>query len=217
MRILNVGSTGGFMAIKRGEADIAGVHLLDERTGTYNIPFIEKFGLKDKAVLIRGYTREQGFIVAKGNPKGFQGFSDLLREDIRFINRNKGSGTRTLIDIKLRKLARKLGLGFEELTSKIKGYDVEAKTHSAIASAVLHGRADVGLGIRTVAEMFKLNFIPVANENYDFLISVDSIGKESVQNFLSILKSEEFKEEVEKRLKGIKVADNVGKILYKPK
>jgi len=217
MRILNMGSTGGFMAIKRGEADIAGVHLLDEKTGTYNIPFIEKFGLKDKAVLIRGYTREQGFIVAKGNPKGFQGFSDLLREDIRFINRNKGSGTRTLIDIKLRKLARKLGLGFEELTSKIKGYDVEAKTHSAIASAVFHGRADVGLGIRTVAEMFDLDFIPVADESYDFLISVDSIGKESVQNFLSILKSEEFKEEVEKRLKGIKVADNVGKILYKAK
>ncbi|MHA1722497.1 MAG: molybdopterin biosynthesis protein [Candidatus Baldrarchaeia archaeon] len=216
VRILNVGSTGGFMAIKRGEADIAGVHLLDEKTGTYNIPFIEKFGLKDKAVLVRGYIREQGFIVTKGNPKKIRGFSDLLREDIRFINRNKGSGTRTLIDIELRKLAEKLGLTFEELTSKIKGYDVEAKTHSAVASAVLHGRADVGLGIKTVAEMFNLEFIPITSENYDFLISIDSMSKRSVQDFLNVLRSEEFKIEAEKTLKGIKVIDVTGKIIYEP-
>jgi len=215
MRILNVGSTGGFMAIKRGEADIAGVHLLDEKTGTYNIPFIEKFGLKNKAVLVRGYIREQGFIVAKGNPKDFQGFPDLLREDIRFINRNKGSGTRTLIDIELMKLARKLNLSFEELTSKIKGYDVEAKTHSAVASAVLHGKADVGLGIRTVAEMFNLEFIPIAEENYDFLISIDSVNKRSTKLFLEILKSEEFKIKLKEKFKGIKTQNDTGKIIYK--
>jgi len=217
MRILNVGSTGGFMAIKRGEADIAGVHLLDEKTGTYNVPFIEKFGLKNKAVLVRGYIREQGFIVAKGNPKDFQGFPDLLREDIRFINRNKGSGTRTLIDIELKKLARKLNLPFEELISKIKGYDVEAKTHSAVASAVLHGKADVGLGIRTVAEMFNLEFIPVAEENYDFLISIDSVNKQSTKLFLEILKSEEFKMKLKEEFKGIETRDDTGKIIYKPK
>ena len=217
MRILNVGSTGGFMAIKRGEADIAGVHLLDEKTGTYNVPFIEKFGLKNKAVLVRGYIREQGFIVAKGNPKDFQGFPDLLREDIRFINRNKGSGTRTLIDIELKKLARKLNLPFEELISKIKGYDVEAKTHSAVASAVLHGKADVGLGIRTVAEMFNLEFIPVAEENYDFLISIDSVNKQSTKLFLEILKSEEFKMKLKEEFKGIETRDDAGKIIYKPK
>ena len=217
MRILNVGSTGGFMAIKRGEADIAGVHLLDEKTGTYNVPFIEKFGLKNKAVLVRGYIREQGFIVAKGNPKDFQGFPDLLREDVRFINRNKGSGTRTLIDIELKKLARKLNLPFEELISKIKGYDVEAKTHSAVASAVLHGKADVGLGIRTVAEMFNLEFIPVAEENYDFLIFIDSVNKQSTKLFLEILKSEEFKMKLKEEFKGIETRDDTGKIIYKPK
>ncbi|MHA1582946.1 MAG: molybdopterin biosynthesis protein [Candidatus Baldrarchaeia archaeon] len=217
MRILNVGSTGGFMAIKRGEADIAGVHLLDEKTGTYNIPFIEKFGLKNKAVLVRGYIREQGFIVAKGNPKDFQGFPDLLREDIRFINRNKGSGTRTLVDIELKKLAKKLNLSFEDLTSKIKGYDVEAKTHSAVASAVLHGKADVGLGIRTVAEMFNLEFIPIAEENYDFLISIDSVNKQSIKLFLEILKSEEFKIKLKKEFKRIETRDDTGKIIYKPK
>ena len=217
MRILNVGSTGGFMAIKRGEADIAGVHLLDEKTGTYNVPFIEKFGLKNKAVLVRGYIREQGFIVAKGNPKDFQGFPDLLREDVRFINRNKGSGTRTLIDIELKKLARKLNLSFEELISKIKGYDVEAKTHSAVASAVLHGKADVGLGIRTVAEMFNLEFIPVAEENYDFLIFIDSVNKQSTKLFLEILKSEEFKMKLKEEFKGIETRDDTGKIIYKPK
>jgi len=216
VRILNVGSTGGFMAVKRGEADIAGVHLLDEETETYNIPFIEKFGLKDKVVLVRGYIREQGFIVAKGNPKDFHGLPDLLREDIRFINRNKGSGTRTLIDIELKKLAEKLHLSFEKLTSRIKGYDVEAKTHSAVASAVLHGRADVGLGIRTVAEMFDLEFIPIAEENYDFLISADSIDKKAAQIFLEILRSEELKAEIEKNFKGIKIHKDAGKMIYIP-
>ncbi|HIP63241.1 MAG TPA: molybdopterin biosynthesis protein, partial [Archaeoglobus profundus] len=134
-KVINVGSTGGIMAIKRGEADIAGVHLLDPYTGTYNIPYLLKYGLKGQAVLVKGYIREQGLIVAKGNPKKIEGIEDLLRSDVTFINRNAGSGTRILLDMYLKKIAEERGLSFDEIKRSIKGYDVEAKSHTAVAIA----------------------------------------------------------------------------------
>ncbi|ADB57366.1 molybdopterin biosynthesis protein [Archaeoglobus profundus] len=209
-KVINVGSTGGLLAVKRGEADLAGTHLLDE-SGVYNIPFIKRLGLKD-VILVKGYEREQGFIVAKGNPKGIRGFEDLLREDVVFINRNPGSGTRVLIDMKLRELAEKLGLSFEEIKKRIKGYDVEAKTHTAVAVAVLMGKADVGVGIRTVADRYGLDFIPLRPEEYDFVVRKDRLGKESVKRFLETLRSDKFKREVRK-LKGIRVTERTGEIV----
>ncbi len=212
-KVINVGSTGGIMAIKRGEADIAGTHLLDEETGEYNIPYLYRYGLKGEAVLVKGYIREQGFIVAKGNPKDIKGFEDLLRNDVTFVNRNPGSGTRVLLDIHLKRIAEERGISFEEIKRKIKGYDVEAKSHTAVAVAVLMGKADVGLGIKTVAERYGLDFIPVRPEEYDFVIRKDRLCKEAVKSFLEVLKSEEFRKELERKLPGIRVTERTGEIV----
>jgi putative molybdopterin biosynthesis protein len=213
-KVINVGSTGGIMAVKRGEADIAGTHLLDAETGEYNIPYLVKYGLKGKAVLVKGYVREQGFIVAKGNPKNIKGFEDLLREeDVTFINRNPGSGTRILLDMYLKEIAEEKGMSFDELRSLIKGYDVEAKSHTAVAIAILMGKADVGLGIRTVAERYGLDFIPVRPEEYDFVVRKDRLSKESVKLFLDTLTSKEFKAELERKLPGIMTTKDTGKIV----
>jgi len=210
-KVINVGSSGGLMAIKRGEADIAGTHLLDE-SGVYNIPFLKKYGLIDDVYLIKGYLREQGFIVKKGNPKKIKGFKDLLRDDVSFINRNPGSGTRILLDMELRKLAEKNSMKFEELKSKIDGYNIEAKSHTAIAVAVLMGKADVGLGIKTVASRYGLDFIPVRGEEYDFVIRKDRMGKEAIKLFLNVLRSEEFKKALEK-IDGLIATNETGKIV----
>ena len=150
-KVVNVGSSGGLAAIRRGETDIAGTHLLDERTGEYNISFLDRYGIKDKTILVRGYDRRQGLIVKKGNPKRITGPEDLLREDLSFINRNPGSGTRILLDMKLNEVVQSKKIPFEEIVSKVKGYRTEAKSHTAVAVAVLQGKADVGLGIETVA------------------------------------------------------------------
>ena len=189
---INVGSLGGFEAIRSGEADVAGVHALDPETGEYNVGFLEGYSLKGVARLVRGYKRVQGLIVARGNPKGIKGIEDLLRKDVRFVNRNRGSGTRILLDFLIGRLASKEGLPVEELRKRINGYDFERKTHSGVAEAVLRGEADVGLGIEYVARIKGLDFIPLTTERYDFLVRIDRLDKHSVKLFLQILKSEEF-------------------------
>jgi len=195
-KVINVGSIGGLKAIEKGEADIAGIHLLDESSNEYNIPYLKRMNLIGKAVLIRGYSRRQGFIIAKDNPKQIKSFEDLIREDVTFINRNKGSGTRVLIDLELKKMAEKKGLSIEEVKRKIKGYNIEAKTHSAVATAVKYGKADVGVGIEYYAKSNNLSFIPISNENYDFLVSIDRLEKEPVKKFLLILSCKEFQKEL---------------------
>ncbi len=209
-KVINVGSTSGILAVKRGEADIAGTHLLDE-SSIYNEPFIKKYGVKD-AVLVKGYLREQGLVLAKRNPKGIKSFKDLLREDVTFINRNKGSGTRILTDMYLRELAEKEGVEFERLVDMIKGYNVEAKTHTSVAVAVASGKADVGVGIKTVAYQYGLDFIPLRSEEYDFLVRKDRMDKKTVREFLEVLKSKEFAEELRK-VQGLRVYDRTGEII----
>ncbi len=212
-KVVNNGSLGGFRAVERGEADVAGVHLLDEVSGEYNSPFVERFGLKGRALLVRGYNREQGLIVAKGNPKKIQDFDDLLRNDVAFINRNLGAGTRVLADIHLKKLAESKGINFDEIKSRIQGYDVEAKSHSAVAAAVAQGRADVGLGIRTVAHFYGLGFIPIADEKYDFLIPVSSADKDAVKRFLEVLRSKEFQTYLRQKMPGLEATPETGTII----
>ncbi len=212
-KIINTGSLGGVHAISRGEADVAGVHLLDEATGEYNVPFYHRFRLKDKAVLVRGYAREQGFLLPKGNPKGIRGFDDLLREDVTFINRNRGSGTRILVDFHLSRIATSRGIKLEELTRGIRGYTSEAKSHSAVATAVAHGRADVGVGIRTVAVTYGLDFAKISDELYDFLVSKDRLDKPSVQSFLTALKSEEFASLLSVKAPGLRPGPSTGTVL----
>jgi putative molybdopterin biosynthesis protein len=189
------------------------VHLLDEATGEYNVPFYHRFGLKDKAVLVRGYAREQGFLVPKGNLKRIHGFEDLLRGDVSFMNRNRGSGTRILVDFHLSGIAASRGLKLEELIGGIRGYRSEAKSHSAVAAAVAHGRADVGVGIRTVAEIYGLDFVKISDESFDFLMARDRLDKPAVQSFLSALRSKESASLLKMKAPGLRPSPSTGSIL----
>ena len=210
-KILHTGSLRGWYAVKNGEADIAPTHLLDEETGEYNIPFLSKMGLKGVAVIIRGYKRRIGFIVAKGNPKGIYTFKDLLRSDVIFVNRVKGSGIRVFIDLQLKKLSEQLGLKFSDLTSKINGYNYEVKTHTAVAAAVAQGRADVGIAAEIAARMYDLEFIPLATEIVDFLVRRDRLAKKSVAEFINIIRSDIVKELLNE-LPGYETLKDTGKI-----
>lgn len=176
VKAIYVGSMGGILAVKRGEADVAGTHMLDPETGEYNSPVIRRLGVKG-AVLVRGFAREQGLVVARGNPKGIRGFEDLLRSDVVMVNRPRGTGTRTLLDMKLEEIAKGRGISVEELAKNIRGYTHEVRTHTAVAAAVAQGRADVGLAIRYAAEIYGLDFIPVGWEIYDLLIREEALER----------------------------------------
>lgn len=195
-RVLNTGSMGGWLAVKRGEADIAPTHILDVETYRYNVPFLERYGLREKAVILRGYDRLIGFIVEKGNPKNITGFRDFFRDDVRIVNRPRGSGIRTFLDHNLKLTAYELGLDQEKIHKLVKGYTYEVKTHNAVAIAVKTGKADVGLACGYVAELYNLDFIPLTWEEYDFLIPRDRLSKPEIQHFirsLTELKLDEFR------------------------
>jgi len=212
VKYIRVGSTAGWYAVKNGEADIAGTHLLDEKTLSYNIPFLEKYGLSGKAVIIRGYGREQGILIKKGNPKNIKNINDFLRNDITIVNRIKGSGTRTLLDILLKKEAEKLGLNFEEMVQGVNGYNFEGKTHSSVASAVSQNRADAGLSLKFYAELYGLDFIPIGLEMYDILASIDSLDKPEIKEMINLLKSDKIKELIKKQFPGYTILDDSGSI-----
>jgi putative molybdopterin biosynthesis protein len=186
VRSINVGSAGGLRAIRKGIADVAGIHLLDP-SGIYNKPFLTGID----GALVKGYIRQQGIIVPKGNPQHIRGIADLAGK--RIVNRTAGSGTRTLFDLELKKLAAARHVPMEELIDAIEGYDVEAKTHSAVASAILSGKADAGLGIRTVADQNGLHFVPLRDEEYDFVVRSPGADKPAIKAFLEILRSEQFR------------------------
>jgi putative molybdopterin biosynthesis protein len=185
----HVGSMGGLMAIKRGVCHLAGTHLLDTEDGSYNISYLKKY-LPDKAVkLIHLVQRDQGLIVKPGNPKQIRGIEDLGRKDIRFINRQAGSGTRILLDYKLNQLGVK--------ADTINGYQNEEFTHMAVAVSVLSGSEDTGLGIYAAAKALDLDFIPVVTEQYDLVIPQEFFETETVRILLEIIKSPAFKQRVE--------------------
>ncbi|MDN5332704.1 MAG: molybdopterin molybdotransferase [Tepidanaerobacteraceae bacterium] len=185
----HVGSMGGIMALMRGEAHMAGIHLLDPETGEYNVPYIKKYLPNRRVFLVNLAYRQQGLMVRKGNPKGVRGIEDLVREDITFVNRQKGAGTRILLDLKLRELGIDPG--------RIKGYGKEEYTHLAVAAAVAGGGADAGLGIMAAARAFDLDFIPVAPERYDIAIPEEFYHTDLMQKILKILRSDEFKKKIE--------------------
>jgi putative molybdopterin biosynthesis protein len=201
----HVGSMGGLIALKKGEAHIAGTHLLDEETGQYNIPFLRRLLGDRKIVLMNLVYRQQGLIVRRGNPKNINGFQDLAREDIVFINRQSGAGTRLLTD----KHLKELGI----LPDRVKGYGREEYTHMGVASAVLTGVADAGLGILAAARALELDFIPVAKERYDLAVPAEYMVLGPLTALLDIIRSDrEFRNEVE-TLGGYDVS-GMGKILY---
>jgi putative molybdopterin biosynthesis protein len=201
----HVGSMGGLMALKRGEAHLAGTHLLDEETGEYNVSFIKRLLSDKKIVLINLVYREQGLLVLKGNPKNINGFKDLTKDDVIFVNRQTGAGTRLLTD----KCLKELGINPKD----VKGYEREEYTHMGVASAVITGIADAGLAILASAKALGLDFIPVAKERYDFAIPSEFLETEMLQNLLKIVREDtEFRRTVV-GLGGYDVSD-MGKVMY---
>ncbi|WP_255351330.1 molybdopterin biosynthesis protein [Caloranaerobacter sp. TR13] len=199
----HVGSMGGIMAMRRGECHISPIHLLDPNTGEYNISYVKKYFPGNKMAIIKGVKRLQGFIVAKGNPYNIKSFNDLTRDGVTFINRQKGSGTRLLLDYNLRKL--------EIDPNNIRGYHKETSTHMSVAMTVKTGIATTGMGVLSAARAVDLDFIPVGYEDYDFLIPFEYLENIEIQRFISILKSHKFKKRVEK-LGGYKF-ENTGEII----
>ncbi|MTI49817.1 MAG: molybdopterin biosynthesis protein [Firmicutes bacterium] len=180
----HVGSMGGIMAMLRGECHIAPIHLLDPISGKYNISYIKKYFRGNKMALIKGVKRYQGFIIKKGNPQNIKSFEDLVNEDVIYINRQRGAGTRVLLDYELNN--RKIK------SSDIKGYEREMSTHMSVAMAVKSGLATTGLGIMSAAKAMDLDFIKVAEEEYDFLIPYDNLSDRKTQLFIETIKSQEF-------------------------
>jgi putative molybdopterin biosynthesis protein len=186
----HVGSLGGLLALKRGEAHLAGTHLLDEEAGEYNVSYIKKHLPDQRIVLVNFVYRTQGFIVPKGNPKGIKGFEDLAREDVVFVNRQAGAGTRLLTDLYLKRLRID--------QNRVKGYHHEEFTHMAVAAAVVSGAADTGLAVLSAAQALGLDFIPVAQERYDLAIPEEHYATPMLQALLQIVREDrEFRKQIE--------------------
>ncbi|BAF60797.1 molybdopterin biosynthesis enzyme [Pelotomaculum thermopropionicum SI] len=186
----HVGSLGGLAALRRGEAHCAGVHLLDEETGDYNVSYIKRYLPGIKVYLVNLVYREQGLILARGNPKKICGLEDLVREDVRFVNRQRGAGTRILLDYRL----KEMGLD----PARIRGYDYEEYTHMAVAAAVKAGAADAGLGIRAAAQALDLDFIGIGEERYDLCVPAGHWDTPYIRRLLEVMAMPEFQEEVRK-------------------
>jgi len=185
----HVGSLGGIMATRKGETHIAPVHLLDEETGIYNERFVKKYIKNKEVILLKGIQRWQGLYVQKGNPLNIKSLKDIVDNKYIFANRQKGSGTRTLLDYYLKK---------EELVCEdIIGYEREFTTHTNVALSVKTGNSQVGLGIESVAALMELDFIPFSLEDYDFLIAKEYLENENIKEFINILKSKEFNKRLE--------------------
>lgn len=200
----HVGSLGGLMALKKGICHVAGSHLLDAETGKYNISYIEQF-LPDLPVkVINLVVRQQGLIVPRDNPKRIKGIEDLIRQDITFINRQAGSGTRVLLDYRL----EQLGIDPE----KIRGYDTEEFTHMSIAACVLSERVDCGLGIYAAARALDLGFIPIVTEQYDLIIPKKFFKEEKIRLMLEVIRADSFIRRV-KKLGGYDTA-STGELVY---
>jgi putative molybdopterin biosynthesis protein len=185
----HVGSMGGLIAVKKGVCHMAGSHLLDTEDGSYNIRYLKKYLPDIDVRLVNLVFRDQGFIVPKGNPKHINGIQDICREDVRFINRQGGSGTRILLDYRLEQSGLDAGL--------INGYEIEEFTHMSVAVAVLSGTVDVGLGIYAAAKALDLDFIPMVTEQYDLVIPQIYIDMKQMQILLDIINSGVFKRRVE--------------------
>ncbi len=189
----NAGSLGGLIALKRGETHFAGSHLLDPETGEYNVSYIERY-LPDVAVeLLTLVEREQGLIVQKGNPLGLRDLQDVALQQARFVNRQRGAGTRVLLDWAL----ERGGLSAENIPN----YQQEEYTHLAVAAAIASGRADTGLGIAAAAAALDLDFIPLFQERYDLVIPKEFAHSDLLQPLFAVLENKAFKNEVA-RLRG---------------
>jgi putative molybdopterin biosynthesis protein len=193
----NVGSQGGLIALRRGEAHLAGSHLLDTESGEYNISYIRQYMPNTPVKILALVGREQGLLVRRGNPKGMKGLEDLKRPDVQFVNRQRGAGTRVLLDYHL----DLLGIGHESVS----GYTQEEYTHLSVAAAIVSRRADCGLGIAAAAQALDLDFIPLFQERYDLVIPKLYVESELLAPLLGLLTDRGFREAVS-RLTGYDVS-----------
>ena len=193
----NVGSLGGLVALRRGEAHLAGSHLLDPETGEYNLSYIRQYlpGLPVRVVALVG--RQQGLLVPRGNPKGIHSLQDLARPEVSFVNRQRGAGTRVLLDYHLERQSIP--------PQEISGYNQEEYTHLSVAAAVSSGRADCGLGIAAAAHALDLDFVALFQERYDLVIPIEHISGTLLSPLMEVLESEDFKQAVN-RLPGYDTA-----------
>jgi putative molybdopterin biosynthesis protein len=200
-----IGSLEGLMMLYRGQSDIAAMHLLDPASQEYNLPFIHQLFVYESILVLRFASREQGFIVAKGNPKKITGFNDLTRKDIQFVNRQKGAGTRFLFDSML--------ASYEINPAEITGYTNEEWNHLSTASYISRGMADVAFGIQSAASHLGLDFIPIAKEQFDLVFRFTEDNKEKLNELIRYLQSDNFKNSLTD-LEGYDVQE-LGKVIFK--
>lgn len=186
----NVGSQGGLVALRRGEAHLAGSHLLDPKDGIYNISYIRQYMPNIPVKVIALVGRDQGLIVKKGNPKGIKSLKDLINPDVQFMNRQRGAGTRVLLDYHLNLL--------KILSESILGYTEEEYTHLGVAAAIASGRADCGLGIAAAAQALGLDFVPLFQERYDLIIPNEHANRELLAPLFTLLNEPGFRDSVSK-------------------
>ncbi len=182
----NQGSLGGLMALRRQECHVAGTHLLDESTGDYNVSYIEKYLPNMEIRLVTLVYRIQGFMVQPGNPKNIREVEDLIKPEVQFVNRQRGSGTRVLLDFALGQV------GMDP--SKISGYEREEYTHTQVAASIRSGAADVGLGVLSAARALGLDFVPWREERYDLAIPAENLDHPGVRAILDLISTQEFKD-----------------------
>jgi putative molybdopterin biosynthesis protein len=210
---INVGSENGIKLVLANIADISGVHLFDQVSGQYNDFLLKDPSFGKKIALIKGYSRIQGIILSNGNPKKINSIDDILRKDVVFINRNLGSGTRILLDSMINKMALKGGLSFGKMVGEIRGYSNEVRSHFEVAIAIRNGKADMGVGIKSVAKLLELDFIPIQSERFDFVVLREKIKEEKIVKFIKTLTSKHFKAEIREKNLGIEFDDRIGQIL----
>jgi molybdate-binding protein len=188
--ILPVGSLEGLIALRQGIAQVAGCHLLDAPSGEYNLPYIRHlFPDRDISLVTMAY-REQGLLLPPGNPMQIQNLSDLWREDVMFVNRNRGSGTRLWLDNQLEKLSLP--------TQELRGYNREVRTHTAVAEMVSQKKANVGIGLRAAAQKFNLDFIPLFEERYDLALPHEQVEESRLRPLFDFLSGAGFRQLTEK-------------------
>ena len=200
----NTGSTDGLKALNLGYTDIAWSHLLDPKSGEYNIPFLSNYLPNVKPIVVNLFHRDLGFVVAPKNPFRIRGFEDLSQKGVRLINRQKGSGTRVLLDHHLKRL--------QISASKIQGYDREVYTHFEVGLAILSKEADVGIATIAASKLLGLPFISITQESFDMILDQSTFFQKGIQAFIEVLHSEEFRGRVERL--GNYDFKNSGKILY---
>ncbi|MGQ9585272.1 MAG: substrate-binding domain-containing protein [Anaerolineae bacterium] len=184
-----MGSLGGLMALARGEADLAGAHLWDDRTDTYNVPYVQRIFPGQPIALLTLAHRRLGLLVAPDNPRQIGGLRDLTKPGVAFVNRQQGSGTRVWLDAQLRALSVDPG--------RVAGYDAEEITHLGVARAVAKGRATAGLGIQAAALAYGLGFVPLTLERYDLVIPEAIWQRPTCQALVEVVRSPDFLAAVE--------------------